>query len=427
MRLVPTAALALGLLVPGLVATTTVTTTVTMTLTMATADAAAASCGGLRATIVGNARANTIEGTDRRDVIAAGDGNDTVRGLGGNDVICGGEGTDRIFGGADDDAIFGGTDRYWTDRFGLVHKDGDVLDPGAGNDSVDPGYDARPASPGIEVTPDTVTYADAPAAAVVDLRTSPATVGAHGADTIAVAAGSGLRFVGTSFNDVIRGTYQEDVLVGRGGDDQIFGQDDDDRIVTDGDDSAGADLVDGGGGDDRIESAAGYDTIVGGIGDDTITSTSVNRLAVNGGGGIDTIVVPVPGESGFKVLGGPGQDKLRMLAYPNPALEPTLRMDQRKGLTKVTQLAPVTISGKFQSFIEVVLPPTTRSFYKGLDKGEVIDANADHRAVIKGRGGADVITGSDRADLLVGGKGFDIAYAKGGNDRCLLIERRGSC
>jgi hypothetical protein len=116
-----------------------------------------------------------------------------------------------------------------------------------------------------------------------------------------------------------------------------------------------------------------------------------------------------------------------MLAYPNPALEPTMRMDQRKGLTKITRLAPVAVTGKVQSFLEVVLPPTTRSFYKGLDKGEVIDAAADHRAVIKARGGADVITGSDRADLLVGGRGFDIAHAKGGNDRCLRIERRSSC
>ena len=414
-RLVPTAALALGLLVPGLVVTTTA------------ADAAAPSCGGLKATIVGNARANTINGTDRRDVIAAGAGDDTIRGLGGNDVICGGDGADRILGGPDDDAIYGGSDRWWADSFGLVRKEGDNLDPGAGNDTVDPGYDARRTSPGIDAVPDSVTYADAPAAAVVDLRTNPATVAANGADTIVVAAGSPLRFVGTAFNDVVRGTYQDDVLIGLGGDDQLYGQDGDDRILPDGADSAGADIVDGGGGRDTVESVAGYDTIAGGIDADTITSTSINRLFINGGSGGDTIAVQVPGESGFKVLGGPGQDKLRMLAFPNPAIEPTLRMDQRKGLTKVTKLAPVAISGKVQSFLEVVLPGNTKSFYKGLDKGEIIDANPEHRAVIKGRGGADVITGSNRADLLVGGKGFDIAFAKGGNDTCRLIERRGSC
>jgi Ca2+-binding RTX toxin-like protein len=420
MRLVvPSAALALGLLVPGLVATSIATST--------SAAASAPSCGGLRATIVGNARANTIVGTERRDVVAAGGGDDTIRGLGGNDVLCGGEGADRILGGADDDVLHGGTDRYHADAFGLLHKEGDVIDPGAGNDSVDPGYDARRTSPGVDFVPDTVTYADAPTPAVVDLRANPAVVGANGADTIVVAAGSALRFVGTAFNDVVRGTYQDDVLIGLAGDDQLLGQDGDDRILPDGADSAGADLVDGGGGHDTIESVAGYDTLVGGIDADTITSTSTNRLAVNGGRGGDTIAVQVPGESGFKIVGGPGGDKLRMLAYPNPAIEPTMRMDQRKGLTKVTRLAPVAISGKVQSFLEVVLPARTKSFYKGLDKGEVIDANPEHRAVIKGRGGPDVITGSDRADLLVGGKGFDIAFAKGGNDTCRLIERRGSC
>ena len=83
-----------------------------------------------------------------------------------------------------------------------------------------------------------------------------------------------------------------------------------------------------------------------------------------------------------------------------------MRMDQRKGLTKVTRLAPVAITGKVQSFIEVALPATTRSFYKGLDKGEVIDAHPEHRAVIKGRGGADVITGSDRAGPARRGQGL---------------------
>ena len=81
---------------------------------------AAPSCAGLRATIVGNDKANTITGTPQRDVVVARGGNDTVRGLGSNDVICGGEGADRILGGADHDTIHGGTDRYWTDSFGLV-------------------------------------------------------------------------------------------------------------------------------------------------------------------------------------------------------------------------------------------------------------------------------------------------------------------
>ena len=48
--------------------------------------------------------------------------------------------------------VYGGTDRYWTDSFGLARKEGDVIDPGAGNDTVDPGYDARRTSPGVSVS-----------------------------------------------------------------------------------------------------------------------------------------------------------------------------------------------------------------------------------------------------------------------------------
>ena len=116
-----------------------------------------------------------------------------------------------------------------------------------------------------------------------------------------------------------------------------------------------------------------------------------------------------------------------MVAYANPAVFPTVRIDQRKGVTKVTKLLPVAVSGKFQSFTEVSLPGNAKTIYKGTDKGEVIDAHPDFRAIIKARGGADVITGSNEKDLLIGGKGFDLGFGKGGKDKCKLIERRKSC
>ena len=185
--------------------------------------------------------------------------------------------------------------------------------------------------------------------------------------------------------------------------------------------------MDGGSGEDTIVSVAGPDTLLGGPGQDTITSTSINRLYVKGGSGGDTVIVPVPGETGFGVVGNGGQDKLRFTAYPNPALTPKMRIDQRSGKTTVTQLAPIALTGKFQSFTEVVLPPMTKTIYKGTKKGEVITANPDTGATIKARGGADVLTGSNEKDRLIGGKGFDIGYGKGGKDKCKLIERRRSC
>lgn len=409
----------------------TVTASLALTLPLivlgAPANAAAPTCAGEKATVVGNAKANKLTGTPRRDVIWAGDGNDTIAGLGGNDLICAGGGADRISGGPDDDTIYGELDNYRADAFGRLKRTGDTIIPGAGNDYVDPGYDARAVSPGVEVDPDTISYFNAPAAAVVDLRAVPAVVGADGSDTIAIAAGSSIGFVGTAFNDVVRGTYQDDRLYGMAGDDQLFGQDGDDTITPDGNDSAGNDIVDGGAGNDRIVSVAGYDTLGGAAGQDAITNTSLNKTFIKGGSGGDTVTVPVPGESGFNVVGNGGQDKLRLVAYANPAIVPTVRIDQRKGLTRITKLQPVAVSGKFQSFTEVSLPGNANTIYKGTDKGEVIDAHPDFRAIIKARGGADVLTGSNEKDLLIGGKGFDLAFGKGGKDKCKLIERRKSC
>ena len=42
--------------------------------------------------------------------------------------------------------------------------------------------------------------------------------------------------------------------------------------------------------------------------------------------------------------------------------------------------------------------------------------------MIYGRGGADVMTGSDEPDRLDGGGGFDIARGRGGNDTCKAAE-----
>ena len=55
------------------------------------------------------------------------------------------------------------------------------------------------------------------------------------------------------------------------------------------------------------------------------------------------------------------------------------------------------------------------------------EATVDYRVQIYGRGGADVMTGSDEPDRLDGGRGFDIARGRGGNDTCKNAEKRSSC
>lgn len=71
------------------------------------ASAAATTCGGRQATIIGTSGADVIVGTPGPDVIVGRGGNDIIRGKGGNDIICGNKGRDRIYGGPGADILYG--------------------------------------------------------------------------------------------------------------------------------------------------------------------------------------------------------------------------------------------------------------------------------------------------------------------------------
>ncbi|WP_304412194.1 alkaline phosphatase PhoX [Synechococcus sp. PCC 7336] len=116
---------------------------------------------------------------------------------------------------------------------------------------------------------------------------------------------------GTADGDSIRGLAGDDIIKGRGGDDKLFGADGDDFLKGDsgndtlwggaGDDDLkagqGDDDLQGGGGNDDLFGRAGDDTLVGGEGDDDLF----------GGGGADTL----EGGSGSDDLrGGGGADTL---------------------------------------------------------------------------------------------------------------------
>ena len=78
-------------------------------------------------------------------------------------------------------------------------------------------------------------------------------------------------------------------------------------------------------------------------------------------------------------------------------------------------------------FSDVYLPGRATTIYKGTNESEIITANPAYRAQVHGRGGADVLIGSNEPDRLEGGAGFDIARGKLGNDTCRSAERRSSC
>jgi Ca2+-binding RTX toxin-like protein len=390
------------------------------------ADAAAPTCRGIKATIVGNDRANTITGTARRDVIAARGGNDIIRGLAGNDVICGGDGADTILGGEGDDRLWGESDSLRVDRFGRVVKKGDTISGGAGDDAIDLGHDVRPASDGTQVVLDGLTYLNAPAAVVVDFRASSTVPIAADGNDIVTGYDDGIRIVGSELADTIKGTNSADAIYVRGGDDTVFGQGGDDTVVADAAGTLGNDRLYGDAGDDTLSGTVGIDTFVGGSGSDSLSTTSESHQSFRGGSGADTITFPIPVESGFVAKGHGGQDKLRLMPNSNPALKPTVRIDQLRKTT-IRDLLPATLEGRITGFSDIVLPARALSIFKGSNDSEIITAHPDYRVMIYGRGGADVMTGSDEPDRLDGGKGFDLARGRGGNDTCKAAEKRSSC
>ena len=76
-----------------------------------TQGAAAPTCAGRTATIVGTAGHDELRGTNGPDVIAARGGSDDIEARGGNDVVCGNLGNDELEGGRGDDRLYGGPGR----------------------------------------------------------------------------------------------------------------------------------------------------------------------------------------------------------------------------------------------------------------------------------------------------------------------------
>ena len=146
-----------------------------------------------------------------------------------------------------------------------------------------------------------------------------------------------------------------------------------------------------------------------------------------GGSGVDTDHLPDPG--GVRLRGQglrrPGQ------AAPVAQLQPRPQADACAstswGRPRIRDLQPFTLEGKITGFSDVILPARALSIFKGSNDSEIITAHPDYRVMIYGRGGADVMTGSDEPDRLDGGQGFDIARGRGGNDTCKAAEKRSSC
>lgn len=203
---------------------------------------------------------------------------DTLDGLAGNDVISGGLANDTLRGGDGDDVLEGGIGD-------------DTLD--GGNDSITSG---APAGETMGSYGDTIRYARASGAVVVDLQ-SRTVSGGGGSDTIVAVGGvSTIENVSgsESFNDTLRGDARTNFLSGLSGNDTLEGRAGDDVLIG----GVGNDTLRGGDGEDNLAGDEGNDFLYGGNQDDLLAA----------GDGDDTL----EGEAGVDTLsGGAGIDILR--------------------------------------------------------------------------------------------------------------------
>ena len=366
--------------------------------------AAARSCFGKSATIVGTGTADRLHGTARADVIVARGGDDHITGAAANDRVCGNRGDDTLVGGKGDDRIKGGPGQ-------------DSLSGRTGNDVLDGGSGQA----------DAARFRLATKAVTASLETN--TASGEGSDTL-----TGIEYLwGSNFNDTLTGSNGDsgNYLVGAAGDDVIAGLDSSDRVAG----GMGNDTLDGGGGLDLLDhqtlSGPGPIAVdfpggtVTGLGSDTIANfegvndtpaddtfqgdASSHNFLLSGGndtadaaGGNDLVV----GGGGDDTLdGGPGTDFLSFLASPIP-----VTVDLQAGTSSGEGTDTATD-------FEVVF---------GSPYDDVLDgSNSDN--FFFGQGGNDVIRGFAGSDHLEGGVGTDDLDGGPGNDTCLEGETIANC
>lgn len=427
------------------------------------AAAKATTCHGHRATIVGTRHADHLVGTPHRDVIVALGGDDVIVGRGGDDLICAGAGNDRVRAGAGGDVVFGGRgndvlkgqrgadrlvgeggddrllgglDQTGYDRGGLFDY-GDLLIGGAGNDYLDPGYDpetAKAERDSGEISPDEVSYADAPRGVRVDLtratRSVPGSATGRGSDRI--VWGPFMEVAGSPGPDVILGSAGADNVQGGAGDDRLVGGAGNDTIEDNGHlkSSVDTDTVDGGAGNDDLYSDSGSDVVDGGDGNDTITEYGLQPTHLLGGAGNDQLNVDYGSRlTGFArsvVDGGDGRDLVYLQAGDPDGKTGTFGVDEVTGTISRTDAGTVTNAtlAHAEVFDFLIAAPWT---FVGTNAPESIDVDWGTSLHADMRGGDDRVTGGSGPDWVDGGDGNDTVAGGAGDDTCVNTETQVSC
>ena len=387
-------------------------------------SAAAATCAGVPATIVGTSGDDELTGTAGDDVIAALDGNDEIDGGAGNDVVCGEAGSDLLVGGVGDDRLYGGDNGLVPIFEGEPEPDGDTLVPGPGNDLVDVGVNTVLGYEGYR-SPDTVDYSASATGVAVDLVSGVAT--GEGSDTVVVAqpeveSGAVVELLGSTHADRLLGTEGSDQVIGNGGGDRIEGRGGDDLVMNAWDqyeydparDGTENDHFDGGAGDDYLDSSGGADVMLGGDGKDHLRKDG-GPANLDGGAGRDELEVYLS-KGRHSLSGGAGRDELS-LSVLNSSRTTRGVMDhaRERFVARLAHRPPVRAAVVAVERIRMPHNPAHWT-YLGTSGDDRVGGYVAYTA--RGRGGDDVLIGSYDDDVLLGGPGRDRVVGGRGDDRC---------
>lgn len=417
-----------------------------------------------------------IVGTSGPDTINGLGGNDRLRGMAGNDQLDGGDGDDIVEGGSGADTVLGG-DGY--DRlYGADANGGDVgadlLDGGLGFDELRGGGGADTFRVGldgffdvIEINSwtgligngpiygpsydDTLWLVGAQPADVTLVRYDYSSLRAHvdGGPTVELRYQfhNGERYElgfirfddGTTwdrtemlarttptsrYDDVFQGGPEAEIVDGLQGNDRLYG-------------NGGADVLHGGDGDDRLETYAGEPAqLFGDAGNDML----VNGAAADGGDGDDLLWWQADQRGGrgsdwlrgdsnatvYHFAIGDGQDLIEEYAQRFDDTDPVdvirfdagiARADLRARIEGLDLVVDVGTGGDGVRILQAMQDfPDTR-----IERIELADGSAFAVAELLGTpiAGDDFdndLQGTEGADLLFGGAGFDHLHGLGGND-----------
>ncbi len=174
--------------------------------------------------------------------------------------------------------------------------------------------------------------------------------------------------------------YGSEVMNGGPGNDELDGLDGDDEL-------------DGGDGNDKLAGGAGADVLRGGAGDDQFTSD------------------PMENRSPDVIDGGPGRDQITDWMRGDPATEQLVTVT-------LDGVADDGFPGEGDDVINMELVESYGSLrFVGTDGDDVARASeVGNRAELSGKGGNDLLKGTDDDDAIDGGPGADDLTGGYGND-----------